>query len=420
MSDIIKTQKRDIRYNGVVDSADYNSRIEENYQDLLSLYNKSNIIDSKLQQAFERVIKDHAFLSSAITDLEDRVAALESNDSVLSIYSATQIDYINFLSTSYAISSSDLLYFDPYYNVITLPIVSGSSTSKLKFYNPTTGQVVPDFFKTAIDNSYAGVDSTGSVIDTTPTYYAMLDDPHKIWKRNVISNTANSAGAQMMFYVKIPSEYTGSNKTNCIKFNPYPMRAVDIYSIEYTTAVNPNLTDSDGWFDLNIDGLYNGQTDAIGKVPPGGWSIAGSDKIVNSGPLCFYFGDLEITAIRIKMNQRNYFKELGKYIYTYGLSDLDIRYDKFLTTGKTIIKFDAPTGKLISNVKNVTPYIYNVPQSLLSQVFSYRVIYEDGGNYTLNNPGSSSSIWIEVSLAMLDDKIPPVLSDLKIECDFII
>lgn len=420
MSEIIRTQKRDIRYNGIVDSADYNARIEENYQDLVTLYNKSNALESKLQQAFERVIKDHAFLASAVQDLEDRISAIEANDSVLSLYSATQIDYANFLSTAYTISSTDLLSFDPYYNIITLPIVSGSSTSKLKFYNPTTGQVVPDFFKTSIDNSYSGVDSSGSVVDTTPTYYAILDDANKVWKRNIVSNSANNAGAQMMFYVKIPTEYTGSNNTNCIKLNPYPMRSVDIFSIEYTTNPNPNLIESDGWYDLNVDGLYNGQTAAIGKVPPGGWVTAGSDKISNSGPLCFYFGDLQITAIRIKMNQRNYFKELNKYVYSYGLSDLDIRYDKFLTTGKTIIKFDAPSGKLISEVTNVTPYIYNVPPSLLSTAFSYRVIYEDGGSYTLNNPGSSTSVWIEVTLNMLDDKTPPVLSDLKIECDFIV
>lgn len=420
MSEIIRTQKRDIRYNGIVDSADYNVRIEENYQDLVTLYNKANTLEVKLQQAFERVVKDHTFLSNAVQDLEDRLAALEANDSILSLYSATQIDYANFLSTAYTISSTDLLSFDPYYNIITLPVVSGSSTSKLKFYNPITGQVVPDFFKTSIDNSYSGVDSSGSVVDTTPTYYAILDDPNKIWKRNIISNSANNAGAQMLFYIKIPTEYTGSNKTNCIKFNPYPMRSVDIFSIEYTTNPNPNLIDSDGWYDLNVDGLYNGQTSAIGKVPPGGWATAGSDKVSNSGPLCFYFGDLEITGIRIKMNQRNYFKEINRYIYSYGLSDLDIRYDKFLTTGKTIIKFDAPSGKLISEVTNVTPYIYNVPQSLLSTAFSYRVIYEDGGSYTVNNPGSSTSVWIEVTLNMLDDKTPPVLSDLKVECDFIV
>lgn len=420
MSEIIKTQKRDIQFNGVVDSADYNSRIEENYQDLLSLYNKANIVDNKLSQAFERVIKDHIFIANYLQDLEDRVVALENDSSIMSLYSYSQVDYASFLGSPFAVGSSDLLTFDPYYNVITLPIISSSSTSKLKFYNNVSGQVVPDFFKTSIDNTYAGVDAGGAVIDTTPTYYSIMDDPNRVWKRNVIANSADPAGAQLMLYVKIPSEYTGSSKTNCIKLNPYPMRSVDIVSIEYTTKTNPNLNDSDGWIKLNENGLYNGQTNAIGKVPPGGWAILGSDKIVNSGPLNFYFADLDITAIRIKMNQRNYFKELNKYIYSYGLSNLDIRYDKFMSTGKTMLKFEAPTGRLITDVTNVVPYIYNVPQSLLSEVFSYRVIYEDAGNFTLDNPGTSTTVWIEVTLNMLDDKTPPVLSDLQVEYNFVV
>jgi hypothetical protein len=119
------------------------------------------------------------------------------------------------------------------------------------------------------------------------------------------------------------------------------------------------------------------------------------------------------------MNQRNYFKENGSYIYTYGLSNLDIRYDKFLPSGKTMIRFDAPTGKLIDAVVNVAPVIYNVPNSLLSTAFSYRVIYKDGENYTLDNPGASASVWVEVTLNMLEDYTPPVLSDLKIECTFV-
>jgi hypothetical protein len=420
MSEIIRTQKRDIQFNGVVDSADYNARIEENYKDLLSLYNKANVLENKLSQSFERVLKDHVFLSSYIQDLEDRISALEKDSSIMSLHSYSQIDYASFLGSSFSISSSDLLTFDPYYNTITLPIISGSSTSKLKFYNNISGQVVPDFFKTSVENTYPGVDSNGAVIDTTPTYYSILDDPNKVWKRNVITTSPNPAGAQMMFYVKIPSEYTGSIKTNSIKFNPYPLRAVDIFSIEYTTKSNPNLAESDGWIPLNQLGLYNNQNNAIGKVPPGGWSIVGSDKITNSGPLSFYFSDLDITAIRIKMNQRNYFNELGKYIYSYGLSNLDIRYDKFMSSGKTILRFDAPAGRLISEVTNVIPYIYNVPQSLLSEVFSYRVIYEDAGLYTLENPGTSSTIWIEVTLNMLDDKTPPVLSDIQLEYDFVL
>ena len=132
MADAIQTQKRSIQYRGPVDSSDYNQRIEENYKDLLYLYNKINQIDSKLGQSFERVIKDQLFLSNALNDLMERVAALEAGNNKISIHSFSQLDYVNFVGTSFAVSATELLSFDPYYNVITLPKVSGSSTSKLK------------------------------------------------------------------------------------------------------------------------------------------------------------------------------------------------------------------------------------------------------------------------------------------------
>ena len=61
--------------------------------------------------------------------------------------------------------------------------------------------------------------------------------------------------------------------------------------------------------------------------------------------------------------------------------------------------------------------IYNVPLSQMSNAFSYRVIYDDAGNYSTTNPGASSSVWIEVTLNLLEDKTAPVLSDLRIQYD---
>lgn len=414
MADILNTRKRDYQYNGPVDSSDYNARIEENYKDLVYLYNKSTVVDNKLSQAFERVIKDQKFLTCAIQDLEDRVLALESASNKVSITSFGQIDNASFIESDFALSSSEALTFDPIYNVITLPRVLSSSFSKLKFANATYGQVVPEFFKAKIDNSIGGVDVAGAVVDTTPIYNAILDSPDKIWKRNIVSNSTSPSGAQMVLYVKVPAEASGSMKTNMIKFNPYPAFGSDILSVEYTTKLNPSLSNADGWRPLNKNGYYDGVSEALGKVPPGGWATVGSDAIRNSGPVAFLFGDLDITAIRIKFVQRNYFMETSKYIYSYGLSDLDIRYDKYLPTGRAMIKYTPPNGDLIDEVTNVTPKIFNVPSSSMSSAFSYRVIYESGGSYTLENPGSSNSVWIEVSLTMLEDKTPPMLSDLII------
>jgi len=417
MAEIINTQKRDYQYNGPVNSSDYNLRIEENYKDLVFLYNKANVIDNKLGQAFERVIKDQKFLSMAIQDLEDRIKALESANNSISIHSYSQLDYSSFVGTEFSVSATELLTFDPIYNVITLPKVNTGSYSKLKFGNAAQGQIVTDFFKAKVQQDSASADAPGAVVDSTPIYNCILDSVDKIWKRNIVAESAAPAGAKMLLYIEVPAEVSGSLKTNMIKLNPYPSFGVDIMSIEYTERSNPTMTESDGWKPLNYRAYYDGQLDAVGRVAPGGWSTLGSDVIANSGPLAFIFPDTELTAIRVSLRQRSYFNELNKYVYTYGLSDLDVRYDKYLQSGKTIIRFTAPSGETINNITSVTPKIYNVPQSLISTAFSYRVIYNDSGSYSLSNPGSSNEVWIEVTLNMLDDKTAPVLSDLIIQYD---
>ena len=412
MSEFIYTQKRTSQYNGPVDSADHNSRIEENYKDLVYLYNKYNVTDQKLSEAFQRVLKDHIFLNQYIKDMDDRILALESAENLISIHSYSQIDNIAIPNGESGIQSDEVLSYDPVYNVVTLPKIDGASHSKLKFFTSIDGQIIPDFFETKISNTLPGVDTQGAIVDSTNVYNAILDRSDKYWKRSIVTDTTSPFGAQTYLYIKIPTEYTGSKKTNFIKLNPFPLFGVDILSIEYTTNLNPTMSQSDGWYPLNRDRLYDGNSEAVGKVPPGAWTSLGSDYILNSGPLAFYFPELEITAIRLVMRQKNYLIENNKKIYTYGLSDLDIRYDKFLPSGRMIFKFEAPEGDLINSITSVTPKIYNVSPALLSQVFSHRVIYQDGSIYTLENPGSSSTVWIEVTLNQLADGTAPVLSDL--------
>lgn len=416
MSDYLNTENKTIQYNGPVSSSDFNLRAEQNYQDLVHLYNRSGVLDQQLNQAFERVLKDHLFISKAIADLEDRVKAMEYNvDSPykkLSIYSYSQIDVGSFVSTDFALTSTDALSFDHVYNIITLPKVDGSSYSKLKFFTGFGDQVVPDFLETKVANDFISVDTNGAMIDTTPMFHALLDRSDRFWKRNVIADTASAAGAQMYAYFKVPNAYSGSDTSNYFCMTPYPLFGVDILSVEYTAKDNPSMIESDGWTPLNFNRLYDNQSDAIGRVPPGGWSLYGTDAILNSGPIGFYFPPIKITAIRVNMRQRNYISENGKAVYTYGLSDLDMRSQRFLETGKTIIKFTAPEGTLIYSVDEVIPKMYNVPEELISTAFSYRVIWKDSGVYTLDEVPGSSSVWIEVTLNQLGDGTAPVLSDL--------
>lgn len=419
MSEFIYTEKKLQQYHGPISSADFNTRIEQNYSDLVYLYNKYGVLDKKMSEIIERVIKENLFLSAAIQDLIDRVRAIESqNTNQMSLYSKSQIDLIPFINTQYSIPASQALEYNEYYNQLTLPSVSGSSYSKIKFINSVHGQVIPDFLETKIDNSLSGGDTTGAVIDTTPVQNALLDQPDKVWRRNVILNSPNPLGVSMYLYVKIPSGSVGSTLSNNIRLTPFPASGVDVVKIEYTTKTNPTMTDKDGYLPIN-PGYYDGQYDAVGKVAPGGWTTAGSDVIQNSGPLNFLFAEAPVTAIRILLRQKNYIVENNKYVYTYGLSNLDVRYEKFLPVGKTFIKFTAPDGKTINEITNVSVKMYNLSQSLASQASSYRVFYPNGSSYTPNsNTGVSSQVYIELTLNMLDNKIPLVVSDIIVQADY--
>lgn len=419
MSEYIYTKRKPIQYHGPISSTDFNERIEQNYADLVYLYNKYGVLDKKIAEIIERIVKENIFLTSALQDLRDRVRNIESiNTNQLSLHSKDQVDLSPFVSTSYAISAANALVFNDYYNHITLPVASGSSHSKIKFVNSVKGQVIPDFLETRIDANLPGGDGIGALIDTTPVQYAFLNQPDKVWRRNVILQEENPLGVSMYLYVKIPIGSIGSSISNSISISPYPASGVDVVRVEYTLAPIPTMTDKDGYVSFNNAGLYDQEYDALGKVAPGGWSTYGSDTVVNSGPLKFYCGDKAITAIRVLLRQRNYIKENDAYVYTYGLSDLDIGYDKFLPTGKTFIRFNAPTGKTINQILNVSPKIYNVSPSLLSSIFSYRLFYPTGSGYSMSNPGTSSHVYVEATLNMLDDKIPPVLSDLIVEADY--
>ena len=330
MSEFIYTQKKAQQYHGPLSSTDFNERTEQNYADLIYLYNKYGVLDKKVNEIIERIIKDNIFLSNAVNDLFERIRSIESqNTNQISLYSRSQIDNGPFVNTPNAVSTSEALQFDEYSNLLSLPVVSGSSHSKIKFINPTKGQIIPEFLDTRIDLSLPGGDGNGAIIDTTPVQNAFLNQPDKVWRRNVILNSSNPLGVSLYLYVKIPSSSVGSTLSNILTLSPYPHNGVDVVKVEYTTKPSPTLTDADTYVPLNDQGLYEDNLDALSKVAPGGWPTVGSDTIVNSGPLHFYYAEKPITAFRILLRQRNYIVENNKYVYTYGLSDFDVRYEKF-------------------------------------------------------------------------------------------
>lgn len=405
------TKRRAAQYRGPSTSDDYNKRIEENYQDLVVLINNARIADVELDELYRRMVKDNLSLARMLNDLESRMATIEADANRFTFYSGEQVD-----SAYLDEESIDICSYDLQHGVLTLPEVTASSLSKL-LYTDTEGREVapPSLEMRVVPNVLTADNPTNSstFIDSSAPQYALYRKPGLIWERNVVVHSPHPDGAELQLYVKVPTDLSTTANSNNLVIHPFPHFGTTIREIAYSVTPDPLLQDSDGYEPLNPAGHYAGEEAAKGWVVPGGWTGAneGDDAAVNTGPRVYNFPPKPITALRITLHQDTYYQEAGKYIYSYGLAHLDLRYNKYLREGTALIRFDAPPGGF-QDIVDVQPEIWNVHPAELSNVFSYRVIWP--ANPSDPQPDlesevplpNSERVWIEVTLKSTDSWTP--------------
>lgn len=416
MSHVPYTQKRNYQFRGPSSSKDYNLRIEENAKDLTVLYNLINKLEALNEEATSYLYKEVRSIVNELTDLETRIATLEEDSTVMAFIDPDQIDDDEFSATQYEITKSDRLTYHSRYNFLTLPHIPSSSVSKLKYQNQDGTYNTSPELEILVVGDPGTADSNSAVIETSQPVYAIVHEVGRIWQRNVITNDLPSEAACDLF-IRIPQDLSITSYTNALLFDAWPIYGVSIDEISYSTDPHVNLSSSAAWTPLNDTGIYYGIKEAVGHLPPGSWETDGgiSDKIENAGPLAFYFGQKSISAfkIRLRLDNSKAFADAGKYIWSYGMSHLDIRYDKFNDTGSAIIRFEAKPGTTISQIESVTPHIWNVPEHLVNDVFDYQVIWETSpgsGIYTDSPVPLSQRVWLKINLnkGTNGDQLPTV------------
>lgn len=412
MADSLYTQQRTVQFRGPTNSADYNARIQENFKDFTMLYNRVRLNEEGAIEGFDRFSKDQMGIMQMILDLESRVQALEADQAFIGFSNSSQVDNDRFVGTQFEITNASKLTYDGFYGQITLPQVATSSMSKLAFIDSNSQVSLPSALSTSVIGVSTTADSSTATIDTSPPELAMARVVGRIWERNVIAPTPDIDGAQLYLYIQVPVDLFTTATSNTIMLHPYPALGCDILEIAYSTNTNPIMQDSDGY--VNLPAMHVNDPNAIGWIPPGSWGNGG-DKDFNAGFHCYYFDPVPITALRIKLGQRNYYQNLGQYTYSYGASLIDLRNTKFLSSGSTIIRFDAPNGQTISNVASVQPVIYNVIEAEIPDIFDYQIIYEtsyNSGVYTLTPVPFSQRVWVQVNLTSTFNGGSPAVSGL--------
>lgn len=415
MSDNLYSKQEYAQFRGPTTSDKYNERVENLYKDLATLINRVGLAEEDGRLFLQRLLKEHFAVVKTLEDVQARVDALEAGDTVMSFGSPEKIDNDRFDTTDYAIPNDGRCFWDSQHSIFTLPKIETSSFSKLKMVNTDGTSVIPSSFEALASGNNATADSLNATLDTSDVYNAVLQEVGTVWERNVLVTSPDPNGAEVVLYVRFPSDLVVNENTNCLIIHPFPVTGCDLVDVKYTTGFDVALNSTDSYYPLNVQEMYSGEPRAIGWVPPGGWT---GDEAVNCGPKIYYFDPVRMTGLRLVLRQRNYYVEDNKYIYSYGLSKLDARYEKFSDTGKTIVRFDAPDGGTISDVSNVTPDIWNILEAEVPDVFDYRVLWEtsyNSGVYTETPVALSSRVWIEVTLAKNANGATPMLSGLNVE-----
>ena len=420
MSQTPKTKKAVSQFRGPADSTAFNQSSEDLYQDLVYLYNKSNELDSDVRESFSATSKIVHSIGQEIARLRQEVAALNAAQEPKALYltnSAMRVDDL-FIGGSFEIPITIQLSYDPRYRLYSLPKNVGSSISRLTFTDPDGNRAVPPSLEMVVAPNTTSSDNANAIIRTSQPFESVLDSAGRVWERNVIQSTA-AGDAEMDLMFSLPVDLASTEYANVVNLIPFPVFGVDITGIYYTTEAYPDLSVlGSTWTPLNNDSKYFENNAAVGSLPPGSWA---GDEILDSPPLSFIFPSEKITAMRITIRQRSAFSVLQdgnlKYQFSYGISHLDVRYDKFETSGKAIFELTPHVGDTISAITSVQPYIYNVNQAGLADVFSYRIIWEtspSSGVYTTTPVPLSAKAYLEVTLQKDSVGNIPALTGFKV------
>jgi hypothetical protein len=415
MADSPYSKLRQVQYRGPSTSDDYNARVEENYKDLVVLYNRIRLLDVDLAEFYRHTLQDQLALARVLADLEERVVTLEGDTNRFTFYSTDQVDNDRFDETPFAVAEASRLTHDTQHGLLTLPKVDAASLSKLFFVDSAGSDVVPPSLETRVVPDLNSADSATAIVDSSQPELAVIRRAGRIWERNVLATVVDSDGAIMTFYLKVPTDLYTTDKSNALLVHAYPAFSTDVLEIAYTTNPNAIMQDADNYTVLNDTAMHAGNTAAFGWVPPGGFT---GDTQIDSGPRLYYFDPLPITGLRLKLRTTRYIQEGASFIYSYGLSRLDLRYDRFMSSGRTILRFDAPEGETISSVTDVQPQVWNVVGADWPGVFSWRALWETGpnsGTYTETPVAASDRVWIEVTLTETPGGGTPALSGVSVE-----
>jgi hypothetical protein len=381
---------RNVKFNNVLDSEDFNKMNKELGTDLTGLFQTFATEDNKLDQIIETLQVNNQQLANRISFLENQINNMDVDKEYIDFYRSEILSYGEEIDTE-PIEETKRAYINNDYNVATLkPVFQNSKTF---LYNKMDDEVfLPEDLRVGVTPK----EYTDAIVKENDIKYAFDQDISTQWKRKVvydINSPISSVNASIE--ITLPKSIINNMYSNTIFINPYPDSSLDIVSVEYTK--------------INSEGYFNFQDEDIFRTKE------------NSNNVMLSFEKKPIEKIRINIRQRNAIDiDSSSKMFMMGIQNIAVYNIDYIKESSFYAVLDP--GTEVKMIKDITPILENTedPGAVQIDVFAENletntlVPINIGTNISTNY---NQKFWIKVTINKTDGIATPVLKGMTVDID---
>lgn len=335
------SEKREARFRGPTSSEDFNKWIEDNYFDLVQLFNLGTKNSINILDNFNMLVSENDFLSRKITslqnDLESILMSISNINANPELSSKVLSKSFSSMENIFDLESGKKCYIDTKFGIAHLPLQQ-KHISKIYLNSDNGEPLLPKAFKARLYESTSpmniGLDVIDEVllVEDNNLYKAFDGKDNTFWQRSSVK-TSTTEALYAVLDLELPQNIISHPRVNTIYLNPSPEFSFSILDIKY----------------------YRNSTWTSISTYPG---IDTPEEINDISKITFMFEPQDILKLRIYIKQSNGTVQGDKKVFTYGFKSIDVNFTRFIQEpASMMIKFDIPNPEIhsFSSVTSIEP-----------------------------------------------------------------
>ena len=345
IKNIPSIEKREFKYRSKMNSHDLNSLQDEAFQDILDLFNKSNMLQKNVYELQMAHGAETACYEHRVNEALKELQTLRNNYNNINVDDSEYREQTVYACDAYTADDTYGAIINKHCNAIVPSIVT--SVSKMRIYDEAYDEyLIPESLQAFIGPDSFKVGGNIYSIEDSEMRNAFDGKYESVWLRKIVTST-DVQEVEQEITIGLPEDIITTRLMNELLICPFPAGYIDIMGVYYRS----NGT----WMMIPSFETYKGyqvrtRADMFNNIEEYGFISEATD-------MRFTFPAVQTNQIRIKFRQRNYTydQENNRRIFYVGLRDVNACYNTYANYPSTFdMIFEFPEKQKRIQIYDVT------------------------------------------------------------------